>query len=106
MFLKEATEIVKHVNKLMKAKSSEAQVQLKILNYVISSTKASSELESELHEMYEVLIFQTSGTGQNLYADFKTQDLEAVSDILAWILEIPKVKHRQNKAYLDSILGY
>ncbi len=106
IFLKKAVEIVKRVNKLIKSKASEAEVQLKILNFVINSTKDPNALESELHEIYEVLIFHSSETGQNIYSDFKTQDLEAVSDILAWILEVPKAVHRQNKEYLDSILGY
>ena len=79
--MKEAVEIVKRVKKLLKSKSEEAHVLIKILNYYINSDKDPDALETELNEMYEVPIFQR--TDQDIYSDFKTQELEAVSDILA-----------------------
>jgi vacuolar-type H+-ATPase subunit D/Vma8 len=102
--LKETVEILKRVKKLMKSKSPEAITQLKILNYFINSNKAPNDIEAELNEMYEVIFFQTDQGDQKIYSSFKSQDIKAVSDILAWILEIPKATHRQNKEYLNTII--
>ena len=100
--MRKPVEILQRIEELKRTNREEDSVQLKLLNYVISSNESANQLNKNLTDMYEVTIDkkELSKTIDDLPFSFK--EILFASDILAWILIIPKKVHKKNTRGLEK----
>ena len=89
-------EILQKIGDLKNTKNGDNSVQIRLLNFVVDSKEPVNVKVKSLNQMYEITVDkqEISKTIDDL--PFTIVELLSASDILAWILEIPKKVHKKN----------
>jgi len=101
--MRKTWEILAKIDDLKDSDAEDHLVQKRLLNFVLESKQPANQLAKQLNYMYEITVDkkEISNTIDDL--PFNLSEVLSASEILAWILEIPKKVHKKNKKAIEKI---
>ena len=101
--MRKTSELIEKNGELKRANREENSVQIRLLDFILKSRVPISNLLKELNQMYEITVdkAELSQTIDDL--PFSLMEILSASDILAWILEIPKKIHKKNRKAIKKL---
>ena len=101
--MRKIREIVERNGYLKREKHEDDSVETRFLDFVIAWKGPRKEIEGILTKMYEITVDkrEISATIEDL--PFSIGELLSASNVLAWILEIPKKTHNKNKKAIKKL---
>ena len=101
--MRKTREIVERTGYLKREAKGDNSVQIRFLDFALHWNGPRKELIETLTKMYEITVDkrEISATIEDL--PFNIGEILSASDILAWILEIPKKRHNKNKKAIKKL---